>query len=169
MRAVRANARSRLWLDTWKLRVPVFGKLWHKQAIARFSRTFASLYAAAIPMLQILAITSKVVNNDAVARLILDARDSVRSGQPIAVPFRNSRLFPPMVVQMLAIGEQSGSLDLMMEKVADFYEADVDTMADRLKSMLEPILLLATAVLVGGIVTAIMLPVFKLMENMPGL
>lgn len=169
VKALQHNARSRYWIDYWKLRMPVFGQLWHKQAIARFSRTFTSLYGAAIPMLHTLTITSKVVSNDAIAKLILDSRESIRGGHSIADPFRKSWLFPPMVVHMLAIGEKSGSLDTMIEKVADFYEADVDAMADRLKAMLEPIMLLVIAVAVGAIVVAIMLPVFKLMENMPGM
>jgi type IV pilus assembly protein PilC len=154
------------YLDYAKLRLPVFGKLWHKQALSRFSRTFCSLFAAAIPMLQMMTIVSSVVGNEAVARLILESREGIRGGASIAEPFKNSWLFPPMVVQMLQVGEQTGALDTMLEKVADFYEADVDAMADRLKSMLEPVMILILAVIVGGIVLAVMLPSFKLMENM---
>lgn len=151
-----------IW-DYVKLKIPVFGKLAHKQAIARFSRTFSSLYAAAIPMLQAMSIVSNVVGNDVIGKLITESREGLRDGQSIAEPFKNSWLFPPMVVQMLAIGEKTGAIDSMLEKVADFYEADVDTMADRLKSLLEPLMIIVLSGIVGGIVLAVMLPTFKMM------
>jgi type IV pilus assembly protein PilC len=165
LKLIGKTKRGRYRLDYIKLKLPVFGQLWHKQAIARFSRTFSSLFAAAIPMMQALSIVSNVVGNDAIGRLIAESRDSVRGGNPLAEPFEKSWLFPPMVVQMISIGEKSGSLDSMMEKVADFYEADVDAMADRLKSMLEPLMILAISGVVGGIVMAILLPTFKMMEG----
>lgn len=152
-------------LDYLKLTVPVFGRLWHKQAIARFARTFSSLYAAAIPVLQAMTIVSNVVGNKAIGRLISESREGIKDGFPMAEPFRKSWLFPPMVVQMMEIGEQSGSLDSMLSKVADFYEADVDAMADRLKALLEPLMILIIAVVVGGIVLAILMPNFTMLEN----
>ncbi|MCD1257452.1 type II secretion system F family protein [Paenibacillus athensensis] len=163
---IKKSPKGVYYLDLVKLKVPVFGKLWHKQALSRFSRTFCSLFAAAIPMLQMMTIVSNVVGNQVLARLILESREGLRSGSSIAEPFRNSWLFPPMVVQMLAVGERTGALDTMLEKVADFYEADVDAMADRLKALLEPIMILVLAVIVGTIVLAVMLPSFKLMENL---
>ncbi|WP_281887208.1 type II secretion system F family protein [Paenibacillus sp. YYML68] len=168
LKVIKSNPKGVYALDYIKLKLPVFGKLWHKQALSRFSRTFCSLFAAAIPMLQMMTIVSTVVGNEVVAKLIRDSREGLRSGNSIAEPFRNSWLFPPMVVQMLQVGERTGALDTMLEKVADFYEADVDAMADRLKSLLEPIMILILAVIVGGIVLAVMLPSFKLMENMGG-
>lgn len=153
------------YLDYMKLKLPVFGKLWQKQAIARFSRTFSSLFAAAIPMLQAMSIVSKVVGNEVIGQVIQESREGIRSGQSIAEPFRNTWIFPPMVVQMLAIGEQSGSLDSMLDKVADFYEADVDRTSDRLKATLEPLMIVFLSVVVGGIVMAVMLPAFKMMGN----
>lgn len=166
IKIIRKYPRGRYLMDYYKLKIPVFGKLWHKQSIARFSRTFSSLYAAAIPMLQIMTITSKVVGNEAIGKLILNSRESLRGGSSMAEPFQNSSLFPPMVVQMMAIGEKSGALDTMLEKIADFYESDVDAMADRLKSLLEPLMILLLSGIVGGIVVAIMMPTFTLMENM---
>lgn len=163
---IKKSKKGKYRLDYVKLRIPVFGKLWHKQAIARFSRTFSSLFAAAIPMLQTLTIVSNVVGNEPIGKLIADARDSVRGGNAMADAFHNSWLFPPMVVHMIAIGERSGSLDTMLEKVADFYEADVDAMADRLKSLLEPLMILAISAVVGGIVLAILMPTFKMMEGL---
>jgi type IV pilus assembly protein PilC len=162
---VKKTKKGNYYWDYVRLKVPVFGKLAHKQSIARFSRTFSSLYAAAIPMLQAMSIVSSVVGNEVIGKLILESREGLRSGQSIAEPFKKSWLFPPMVVQMLAIGEKTGSIDSMLEKVADFYEAEVDTMADRLKSLLEPLMILMLSGIVGGIVLAVMLPTFKMMEG----
>lgn len=162
---IKRYEKGRYYLDYAKLKVPVFGKLAHKQALARFSRTFCSLFAAAIPMLQMMTIVSSVVGNDVIGKLILESREGLRSGKSIADPFRNTWLFPPMVVQMLAVGERTGALDTMLDKVADFYEADVDQMADRLKAMLEPIMILILAVIVGTIVLAVMLPSFEMING----
>jgi type IV pilus assembly protein PilC len=159
------NPKGSYWLDLVKLKLPVFGTLAHKQSIARFCRTFSSLYAAAVPMLQIMDITANVVGNKVIGKVVRDSREELRSGQSIAKPFQDSWTFPPMVVHMLVVGEQTGALDSMMEKVADFYETDVDMMADRLKSLLEPLMILALSGIVGTIVLAVMLPSFKLMEN----
>jgi type IV pilus assembly protein PilC len=163
---IKRTPKGRYYLDYIKLKIPVFGKLNHKQAMARFSRTFCSLFAAAIPMLQMMSIVSSVVGNEVIAKLILESREGLRSGKPIAEPFRGSWLFPPMVVQMLSVGEKTGALDTMLDKVADFYEADVDQMADRLKAMLEPIMILILAVIVGTIVLAVMLPSFEMINGM---
>lgn len=166
IRMIRSTNKGRYRIDYLKLKLPVFGQLWHKQAIARFSRTFSSMFAAAIPMIQTLSIVSNVVGNEAIGKLISASRESIRSGHSLAEPFQGNWLFPPMIVHMISIGERSGSLDTMLEKVADFYEAEVDAMADRLKSLLEPLMILAISGVVGGIVMAILMPTFKLMENM---
>jgi len=163
---LRRFPRGRYALDYLKLKLPVFGKLVHKQALSRFSRTFSSLFAASMPILQMLRMVAAIVGNEVVASVIRDAHDSVENGKSIAEPFKRSWVFPPMVVQMLAIGEQSSQLDSMLGKVADFYEADVDMMADRLKAMLEPIMILILAAIVGAIVLAVMLPSFMLMDNL---
>lgn len=165
LKLIGNTEKGRYQLDKLKLKVPVFGQLWHKQAIARFSRTFSSLFAAAIPMMQAMTIVSNVVGNKAIGQLISTSREGIRSGNSMAEPFQKSWLFPPMVVQMMAIGERTGALDSMLEKVADFYEADVDAMADRLKSLLEPLMILAIAGVVGFIVLAILMPTFKMMEG----
>ena len=159
------NPKGSYWLDLVKLKLPVFGTLNHKQSIARFCRTFSSLYAAAVPMLQIMDITANVVGNKVIGKVVRDSREELRGGQSFAKPLQDSWAFPPMVVHMLVVGEQTGALDSMMEKVADFYETDVDMMADRLKSLLEPLMILALSGIVGTIVLAVMLPSFKLMEN----
>ncbi|HZG88491.1 type II secretion system F family protein [Paenibacillus sp.] len=163
--AVKRLPKGTYALDWLRLKAPVFGALAQKQALARFARVFSSLYGAAIPMLQSLSIVASVVDNEVISRVILNSREQIRSGDSIAEPYRSSWVFPPMVVQMLAIGEKSGALDSMMEKVADFYEAEVDQTTDRLKSALEPLMIVALAAVVGGIVLAVMLPTFQLFDN----
>lgn len=163
---IRQSASGREILDTIKLKIPVFGRLWHKQAIARFSRTFSSLFAAAIPLLESLTLVSQVVANEAIGNVILKLRDDIMRGESMSAPLSRSKLFPKMVVQMVTVGEQTGSLDTTLEKVADFYEADVDATADRLKALLEPIMILVIAGVVGVIVLAIMSPSFKMMQEM---
>ncbi|GGG23533.1 type II secretion system F family protein [Paenibacillus abyssi] len=166
IRLIRREAWGRERLDYIKLKIPVFGKLWHKQAIARFSRTFSSLFAAAIPLMQGLSIVSDVVGNQAIGKVISDMKGQVRSGNSMAESLKESWLFPPMVVQMIAVGERSGSLDSMLEKVADFYEADVDAMAERLKSLLEPLMIVVLTGVVGLIVLAVLMPSFELMQGL---
>ncbi|KIL42464.1 type II secretion system protein [Gordoniibacillus kamchatkensis] len=166
LRWIRGTAKGAYYLDLAKLKMPVFGKLWHKRALSRFSRTFCSLFAASIPMPRIMTILSAVVSNEAMAKLIRESREAVSSGDSLAEPFKDSWLFPPMVVQMLAAGESSGEIDSMMEKVADYFENDVDTMADRLKSLLEPLMIVLLAGIVGLIVLAVMLPSFTMINNM---
>ncbi len=163
---VKRLPKGQYVLDGLKLKVPVFGELWQKQAIARFSRVFSSLYGAAIPMMQTLQIVSAVSGNEVVRKVVMDSREQVRGGHSIAEPYKKSWVFPPMVVQMMAVGEKSGSIDTMMEKVADFYENDVDQLSDRLKTALEPIMIVILAVAVGGIVLAVMMPTFQLFENL---
>jgi len=163
-RLIRKSPDGRVALDRAKLRIPVFGPLRQKQIIARLTRTFGSLHAASIPIMQTLSFTAAVVGNEAIKRVVLDARERAASGQPIADAFRESPLFPPMVAQMMSIGERSGAMDVMLDKIADFFEADADRMADRLKSLLEPFMILFMALVVGGIVSAMMLPVFRILN-----
>lgn len=153
-------------IDLVKLKLPVFGKLWHKQALARFARTFSSMYAASIPMMQLMSIVSTVIGNEVMARQARRSLDSLRDGESIVKAFEGSGYYPVMMRQMLAVGEKTGQLDVMMGKAADFYEAEVDHMADRLKTLLEPMMIMLLTVVVGGIVLAVMLPSFKLIENM---
>ncbi|NGP58003.1 type II secretion system F family protein [Paenibacillus thiaminolyticus] len=152
--------------DKAKLRFPILGKLQQKQALARFTRTFASLFSAAIPIVDTLTIAARVTGNEVYGRIIRAAREDVKSGRALSDTFEEHAWFPPMLVQMMGVGERTGNLDEMMEKVADFYERDVETMSDRLKSMLEPLMIVILAVIVGFIVLAVMLPSFKLMDNL---
>lgn len=156
------SAEGKYALDRWKLRLPIFGLFWRHQLIARFSRTFSSLAGTGVPMLDILSITEAVVDNEAAARLIRQSRERLRRGASMVGPFEGTPLFPPMVVQMMKLGEASGSLDEAMRNTAEFYEAQVDSMSDRLKTMLEPAMILILTGIVGLIVFAVMMPSFSL-------
>lgn len=153
-------------LDYAKLKIPVFGKLNQKGSIAQFTRTFASLYASSVPILQALSILEEVAGNKVIGGYIRSAADSLRQGKPLSEPLKKAWVFPPLVTQMIAIGEETGALDEMLSKVADFYEMDVENTVDRLKSLLEPLLIAFLAGVVGVIVAAIMLPMFSLYSNM---
>lgn len=153
------------WIDYMKLKVPVFGKLNQKSSIAQFTRTFSSLYASAVPVLQSLTIVEDVAGNKVIGKVIRSAGDSLRQGRSLSEPLEKSWVFPPLVTQMVAIGEETGALGDMLGKVADFYEMDVDNTVDRLKSLLEPILITFLAAVVGVIMAAIMLPMFSLYSS----
>ncbi len=163
--------RRRTWVrfkDRLKLRLPIFGVLIQKSVVARMARTMSSLFASAVPIVQSLKIVSEIVGNTVVADALMDSATSLQGGQSLAAPIAKSRLFPPLVAHMITIGEQTGNLDFMLEKIADFYEAEVETYADRLKSLLEPIMILILAAIVGTIVTAVLLPSFSLISHMGG-
>lgn len=153
------------WIDYMKLKVPVFGKLNQKSSIAQFTRTFSSLYASAVPVLQSLTIVEDVAGNRVIGQVIRSAGDSLRQGRSLSGPLEKSWVFPPLVTQMIAIGEETGALGDMLAKVADFYEMDVDNTVDRLKSLLEPLLITFLAAVVGVIMAAIMLPMFSLYSS----
>ncbi|MHA6259332.1 type II secretion system F family protein [Sporosarcina sp. CAU 1771] len=147
------------------LKVPLFGKLLQKAAIARMSRTLSSLFSSSVPILQALTIVEKVVGNPVIGKVVLESRSSLEKGSTLSGPLQQSWLFPPLVTQMTAIGEQTGSLDYMLEKIADFYEDDVDRSVDTLKSLIEPAMIVFLAAIVGTIVLSIMMPMFSLYEQ----
>lgn len=162
---IKRTERGAYLLDYAKLKVPVFGKLNQKGSIAQFSRTFSSLYASSVPVLQALTIVEEVAGNKVIGQYIRAAGESLRQGNPLSDPLKKAWVFPPLVTQMIAIGEETGALDLMLSKVADFYEMDVENTVDRLKSLLEPLLIAFLAGVVGIIVAAIMLPMFSLYNS----
>lgn len=147
------------------LRIPVFGKLLQKSAIARMTRTLASLFSSSVPILQALTIVENVIGNPVVAKVVRESRSSLESGSTLSAPLEKSWIFPPLVTQMTAIGESTGSLDYMLEKIADFYEDDVDRTVDTLKSLIEPLMIVFLAAVVGTIVMAIMVPMFSMYEQ----
>ncbi|WP_138495658.1 type II secretion system F family protein [Paenibacillus pinistramenti] len=162
----KRTERGAYALDYAKLKVPIFGKLNQKGSIAQFTRTFSSLYASSVPILQALTIVEEVAGNRVIGQAIRSAGDSLRQGKPLSEPLKKAWVFPPLVTQMISIGEETGALDQMLSKVADFYEMDVENTVDRLKSLLEPLLIAFLAGIVGVIVAAIMLPMFSLYNQM---
>lgn len=148
------------------LKTPIFGPLLQKSAIARLMRTLSSLFSAAVPILQALTISERVSGNPVVGKVVLDARTSLEKGSTLSEPLVGSWIFPPLVTSMVQIGESTGSLDYMFEKIADFYESEVDRAVDTLKSLVEPLMILILAGAVGIIVAAIFMPMFSLYEQM---
>jgi len=156
------KGRSR-W-DIIKLKLPIFGKLVHKTALARFSRTFSVLLRAGVPILEALEITKDTSGNTVVARALDDVQAGVKIGEPITKPLHNHKVFPPMVVQMMAVGEESGALDRMLEKIADFYDQEVEATVNALTSLLEPLLIVVLGGAVGTMVIALYLPMFNVIK-----
>jgi type IV pilus assembly protein PilC len=154
--------------DRFKLKVPVFGKLNHKVALARFSRTLSTLLTSGVPILQALETVAGTVSNEILSDAILDARARVREGDVISEPLRKSKMFPPMVVQMISIGQESGSLDTMLSKIADFYDGEVDAAIASLTAAIEPILIVFLGFTVGYIVIAMFLPLVGLIQGLSG-
>ena len=148
------------------MRMPVFGQLIQKSSIARVTRTLSSLFSSSVPILQALVIVGKVSGNPVIGKVLIEAKRSLEKGSTLTAPLQASWIFPPLVTQMTQIGEQTGSLDYMLEKVAVFYEEEVDRTVDTLKSLIEPLMILFLAFIVGGIVMAIMIPMFSLYEQM---
>ena len=149
-------------VDTAKVKMPIFGQLFRKIAIARFSRNLAVMLASGVPMLQAIGLVSRVSNNWVIEQALTDAENSVRHGRPFAQPLAQHEVFPPMVAQMVAVGEDSGALDTMLESVAGFYDREVETAADQLTSMIEPLLIVFIGVIIGGMVVALYLPIFTM-------
>jgi len=149
-------------MDPLFLRFPVFGDLIRKQAIARFSRTLSTLLSSGVPIIDALEITAKSAGNWVIEDAILKARVSIKGGENIADPLSKTAVFPPMVTQMIAIGEASGGLDEMLSKVADFYDAEVDQAVENLTNALEPIIMVCLGGIVGFLVISMYLPIFQL-------
>jgi len=149
-------------VDRLLLRLPVFGPLFRKIAVARFSRTLGTLVSSGVPILDGLSIVSRTAGNRAIEIAIMNARASIREGETIAEPLGRSGHFPPMVIQMIAVGESTGALDAMLSKIAEFYEDEVDVAVSNLTSLLEPILMMFLGVVIGGVVIAMYLPIFNM-------
>ena len=148
------------------LKIPVFGPLTLKVCISRFARTLATLLSSGVPILQALETVAGTVSNDIVSDAIYETREAIREGEAMAPPLERSKLFPPMVVQMIAIGQESGALDPMLVKVAEFYEDEVDTAVASLTAALEPMLIIFLGGIVGFIVISVFMPIIAIIENM---
>ena len=152
----------RHWLDRMSLKIPIIGPILKKAAIARYARTLSTMFSAGVPLVEALESVAGATGNIVYEVGVLRMRDEVSTGQRLQQAMENTDLFPNMVIQMIAVGEESGSLDEMSAKVADFYEEDVDNAVDNLSSLLEPMIMAILGVLVGGLVVAMYLPIFKM-------
>ena len=153
---------GRAVVDSLLLKLPVIGMLLKKIAVARFSRTLGTLVSSGVPILDGLSIVSRTSGNKTIETAILNARASIREGETIADPLSRSGIFPPMVIQMIAVGESTGALDSMLSKIAEFYEEEVDVAVANLTSLLEPFLMMFLGVVIGGVVIAMYLPIFNM-------
>ena len=157
--------RGKAWWDRTKLRLPIFGPVIQKTIIARFARTLGTLLGAGVPLLQSFEVTGKAVDNVVVEEGIQKVRTSIREGESIAAPLSQIEIFPPMVVQMVRVGEEAGNLDEMLIKVADFYDTEVETAVGALASTLEPAMIVFMGAVVGTMVVSLYLPIFKLVAE----
>ncbi len=160
--------RGHLEIDRLLLKIPVLGDVLRKGAVARFTRTLGTLISSGVPILTGLEITARTAGNRVIQEAIMAARASIREGETIAAPLRESKVFPPMVVSMISVGEETGALDDMLTRIADFYDSEVDTAVDALTSMIEPLMIVFMGGIVGGMVVAMYLPMFKLINVVAG-
>jgi type IV pilus assembly protein PilC len=167
-RAYYATAGGRSVIDGITLKLPIVGMLLRKIAVARFCRTLSTLLASGVSILEALDITAKTAGNAVVEASVLTTRKSIERGETIAQPLRETAVFPPMVVQMIGVGEATGALDTMLSKIADFYEEEVDIAVAGMLTLLEPVMIAFLGGVVGGIVIAMYLPIFGLIEKLSG-
>jgi len=160
--AKKRSRKFRQFLDKLSLKIPIFGIILTKSAIARFARTLATMFAAGVNLVEALESVAGATGNIIYEQATLRMRDQVSTGQQLNLAMSQTGLFPHVVVQMIAIGEEAGSIDSMAAKVADFYEEEVDNAVDSLSSLMEPIIMVILGVLVGGLVVAMYLPIFKM-------
>ncbi len=160
---LRSTRGKQLW-DRWKLKLPVFGPLIHKIAMSRFARTFAQLIRSGVPILEVIDIVGGSSGNDVIEKDIKSVGADVEKGDNLSVAMSKKAIFPPMILRMVAAGEATGKIDNMLEKMADFWDEEIEAMLDALTSLIEPMLIVFLGVIVGGIVIAMFLPIFKLNE-----
>jgi type IV pilus assembly protein PilC len=159
-----ATSDGRLKVDRTLLRVPVLGDVLRKSAVSRFTRTLGTLISSGVSILDGLEITAKTAGNRVVQDAIMESRSSIAGGDTIAAPLKKSGVFPPMVISMISVGEQTGGLDEMLSKIADFYDEEVDAAVSNLLSLLEPIMIVFLGVVVGGMVVSMYLPIFDMIN-----
>ena len=158
----RKTEKGQMVTDKIVLRLPIFGILLRKVAVAKFTRTLGTLISSGVPILDGLEITAKTAGNKVIEYAVMDVRTAVSEGKTLAEPLLKSKVFPPMVTHMIAVGESTGALDSMMNKIADFYDDEVDNAVNNLTAMMEPMLMVFLGGSVGFIVIAMYLPIFKL-------
>jgi type IV pilus assembly protein PilC len=163
-----ATAAGKVWIDRMKLKLPLFGDVQRKSAISRFSRTLGTLATSGVPILQALNITRETAGNLVVSDAIQKVHDAVKEGDSMVAPLESSGVFPPMVISMVDVGEETGQLPEMLLKIADVYEDEVDNSVSALTSMLEPLMIVILAVVVGVIVMALFMPLISVINNLQG-
>ncbi len=163
-RRYAATSNGRLKVDQFLLKVPVLGDVLRKSAVSRFTRTLGTLVSSGVSILDGLEITAKTAGNRVVQDAIMESRASIAGGDTIAAPLKKSGVFPPMVISMISVGEQTGGLDEMLSKIADFYDEEVDAAVSNLLSLLEPIMIVFLGAVVGGMVVAMYLPIFDMIN-----
>jgi type IV pilus assembly protein PilC len=163
-RGRRESAQVRLVTDKIKLKVPIFGELFQKVALSRFARTLALLLRAGVPVLQALDIVAETTGNEVLTRATNEVKESVRSGETMAGPLGRHDVFPPMVVQMIGVGEDTGALDQMLDKVSDFYDQEVESTTESLTSLIEPLMIAVLGGIVGSMIVALYMPMFAIFD-----
>jgi type IV pilus assembly protein PilC len=164
-RVIGRTPRGRIVFDSIMLKAPVFGPLFRKVAVAKFTRTLGTMISSGVPILDALQITAKSAGNKVVENAIMYTRERISEGRTMADPLAETGVFPPMVVQMIAVGESTGAMDAMLQKIADFYEEEVDAAVSALTSLLEPLMMVILGVLLGGLIISMYLPIFELADN----
>ncbi len=166
VKKIYQTEKGRIAMDRGMLRAPVFGILLRKVAVAKFTRTLSTMLSAGVPILEALQVVAKTSGNKVIEQAVFRVGDSIAEGRPIAEPLEESGVFPNMVVQMINVGESVGALDAMLEKIADFYDEEVDQAVENLTAMIEPFMMVFLGGMIGGIVVAMYLPIFKLSSVM---
>src|SRR6202790_1403664 len=162
IRTFLRSKRGKEWSDRWKLKLPIFGPLVHKICMSRFSRTFAQLIRSGVPILEVMSIVGDTSGNYVVEQSIKKVSNDIEKGDHLANALSREKIFPPMLVRMVGAGEQTGKIDAMLEKMADFWDEEIEAILAALTSLIEPLLIVVLGVIVGGIVIAMFLPIFKL-------
>jgi type IV pilus assembly protein PilC len=168
VKQIRKNPKGRYYLDYAMLKLPIIGILLRKIAVARFTRTLGTLITSGVPILEGLSITARTSGNAVLEEALMKVRKAIEEGRTIVDPLRESGVFPNMVTQMIGVGEATGAMDAMLQKIADFYEDEVDTATKDMLAMLEPVLIAFLGVAVGGIVVSLYMPLFSLIAKMAG-
>jgi type IV pilus assembly protein PilC len=159
---VKRTPQVRNVVDPLKLKIPVFGSLFQKVALSRFSRNLGTMMHSGVPILQALDIVAETTGNVVLERAVRDVQDSVRQGESITAPLKRHEVFPPMVVQMMAVGEDTGALDTMLHKISEFYDQEVEATTEALTSLIEPLMIAVLGGIVGSMIIALYMPIFKI-------
>jgi len=163
-----ATKQGRETWDVWKLKLPIFGPLGHKICMTRFARTFAQLIRSGVPILEVMEIVGQTSGTSVMEKAIALVATDVEKGDPMTVAMSRQKIFPPMLLRMISAGEATGKIDVMFEKMADFWDEEIEATLDALTSLIEPLLIVVLGVIVGGIVIAMFLPIFKLNDVVSG-